>query len=268
MGDDALKVACELIARVRAHGGVLALERGQIVVRARRPLPASLLSTLRARREAIHAALAKSPREWTGEDWREHFEERAAIAEHDGRVFRTQAETQAFESCVTRWLVLNPPANPGSNLCAYCRAAAAPNALVILARDGSERRVVHAQCHAPLLAKRCAEAVAALKCLGVLIWLNPRHVHRRLGSSPTHARKNSRPRSARLHDNVDAIREHGIICVPATTARILRERSRAAIPKRSKRQSGWTAARIAEQVERRPDRRPFGKLAAAWKVNH
>jgi hypothetical protein len=51
---------------------------------------------------------------WSAEDWQLFFEERAAVAEYDGGLLRVEAEAQAFECCVVKWLDLNPsPSGPG-----------------------------------------------------------------------------------------------------------------------------------------------------------
>jgi hypothetical protein len=42
--------------------------------------------------------------EWTEQEWSDHFEERAGIIEHDGGRSRLEAEHQAYEECVRRWL--------------------------------------------------------------------------------------------------------------------------------------------------------------------
>lgn len=63
-----------------------------------------------------------APRPWDGDDWREYFEERAAIAEHDGKLPRHRAEGAAWESTIAEWCRRNPPRlTPG--LCAACGAS-------------------------------------------------------------------------------------------------------------------------------------------------
>ena len=56
---------------------------------------------------------------WTREDWKAFFDERAAIAEFDGKLPRPQAETRAFACCVAEWLNRRrAPTRPGR--CAGC----------------------------------------------------------------------------------------------------------------------------------------------------
>ena len=54
------------------------------------------------------AALRQPAKDWAAEDWRAHFDERAAIAEFDGGLSRPEAEALAFEHCVAEWLYHNP----------------------------------------------------------------------------------------------------------------------------------------------------------------
>ncbi len=42
--------------------------------------------------------------DWEAEEWRAHFEERAAIMEHDGSVACINAQCEAFESCLAELL--------------------------------------------------------------------------------------------------------------------------------------------------------------------
>ena len=69
------------------------------------PAPADAAAALarRARfkeQAAAVAALRRPADDWTAEDWRGHYDERAAIAEYDGKLSRAEAEALAFEHCV------------------------------------------------------------------------------------------------------------------------------------------------------------------------
>jgi hypothetical protein len=99
---------------------------------------------------------------WDAEDWRAYYGERAGIAEHDGGLTRAEAEASALQHCIVKWLALNPPADTGEHSCCHCREYAGPDALVILAGNGTMHRVIHSRCHAPLLVERRTEALAAI----------------------------------------------------------------------------------------------------------
>lgn len=43
------------------------------------------------------------PQPWTAADWREHFEERVAVAVVDGGVPEAEARRLAWQACVARW---------------------------------------------------------------------------------------------------------------------------------------------------------------------
>ncbi len=58
--------------------------------------------------------------QWDAEDWQAFFDERAAIAEHDGGLPRADAEARAYEHCVIEMLWQNPPSTSGPERCAHC----------------------------------------------------------------------------------------------------------------------------------------------------
>lgn len=60
---------------------------------------------------------------WSDEDWREFFNERAAIAEFDGGLSRQEAEQRAIEACIAHWLNLHPADPTPENSCAVCGEA-------------------------------------------------------------------------------------------------------------------------------------------------
>lgn len=45
-----------------------------------------------------------APVNWTPDDWRMLFDERAGIAEFDGGLPRAEAEKLAFDECVDQWM--------------------------------------------------------------------------------------------------------------------------------------------------------------------
>jgi hypothetical protein len=64
--------------------------------------------------------------EWSTEDWRAYFDERAAIAEFDGGLPRPEAEARASNCCVAEWLGRNSVYSP-SDPCLLCAEADRPN---------------------------------------------------------------------------------------------------------------------------------------------
>ncbi len=101
---------------------------------------------------------------WDAEDWRAFFEERAGIAEHDGGLYRTDAERQAYECCVMEWLWQHPPTTSGPERCAHCGGPMGEpgrDGLPFLTGDGGHAWL-HSGCHGDWTAQRRAEAVAVL----------------------------------------------------------------------------------------------------------
>ncbi len=104
--------------------------------------------------------------DWTGTDWQAFFDERAEIAEHDGGLSRDDAETRAFECTVVVWLNRHPAPGNGPDQCAQCGGATTPGkALPFL--NGHGHVWLHADCHAPWMEQRRADAVAALQETGI-----------------------------------------------------------------------------------------------------
>lgn len=80
-----------LIQQVQVAGGSIHATGGRIKLTAPRPLPSVLVETLKAHKTELLAYLSDD----LTENIREHFEERAAIREHDGGEPREKAEAEA-----------------------------------------------------------------------------------------------------------------------------------------------------------------------------
>jgi hypothetical protein len=90
---DAVKIA-------RAGGVEVALDGDDLSLKAASEPPAAILDELRRHKTEIIAMLRPGRDRWSAEDWRSYFEERAAVAEFDGGLLRTDAEDQKFECCI------------------------------------------------------------------------------------------------------------------------------------------------------------------------
>ena len=154
--------AHQLVRDLLARGVELTLVEGHIHWKARKgAMTEADIARLRASRVEIQSALGRSPP--TAEDWREFFEERAAIIEFDGGVDRQEAERRAFECCVVDWLNANRPVQNDPEHCLHCGMALnAYNAIAVVA-DPSERLWLHHRCHGAWLDRRKNMAVAALR---------------------------------------------------------------------------------------------------------
>ena len=107
-----------------------------------------------------------SPNEWTSQAWIDHYEERAAIIEHDGELPRPEAERQAVADCIDHWLTLHPPEPTSDNDgCVHCGADLGDDGVPVLA--GSGHTWLHSRCHHDWLAGRRRQAAEALQAMGV-----------------------------------------------------------------------------------------------------
>ncbi len=125
-------------------------------------------AAIRRHKAGIVALLTTAEGDWTAEDWRVFFDERASIAEHDGARARADAEQQAFECCVMEWLWQHPPPASGPERCAHCGEPLGEDGLPFLTGDGGHVWL-HSGCHGDWTARRRAEAVAALDGFGIRV---------------------------------------------------------------------------------------------------
>ncbi len=105
---------------------------------------------------------------WDAEDWGTFFDERAGIAEHDGGLRRAEAEARAWEWTVAEWLNQHMPRSE-SDRCAWCGTSNRNGAGVVVpfGTEAAGHVWLHPECHGPFMARRRAEAEAALAALGV-----------------------------------------------------------------------------------------------------
>jgi hypothetical protein len=104
----------------RDAGIELELDADDLVLKASAEPPAAVLELLSFHKTGVVALLRPGRDGWSAEDWQVFFDERAGIAEFDGNYSRCDAEIIAFEDCVDRWLVLNPPTSRSPENCLLC----------------------------------------------------------------------------------------------------------------------------------------------------
>ena len=155
----------DIIAQVRAAGGRIMIIEDRLKVRAPLPLSDKLVAELRLHKAEVLAFLQDRKSVWTPEDWQAFFDERAAIAEHDGGLSRADAEQRAFECCVMEWLWRNPPPATGPERCAHCGEPLGEDGLPFLTGDGGHTWL-HSDCHGDWTVRHRARAAAALAILG------------------------------------------------------------------------------------------------------
>ena len=145
----------ELAAQVLARGATRDSARDAPRDRTRNDCPTA---------SDLGRAAGHSPPFAAAAQWREYFEERAAIREHDGGLSRADAESGALLDCAARWRALNPLAASDDGVCVRC-GQAQPDTPV-LARGG--HAWLHRACWAPMNVERNETArVAILAALKV-----------------------------------------------------------------------------------------------------
>ncbi len=156
---EALRLARESGVRLDVAGADLILDAD------REPAP-RVLEAIRRHKAGIVALLAAAEGDWTAEDWRTFYDERAGITEFDGGLSRVDAERRALAHAVNHWLVMHPPpATDDSAGCVHCNAGLGEDGVPVLA--GAAHTWLHSACHAPWLAKRRAEAERALAAMDI-----------------------------------------------------------------------------------------------------
>ena len=161
--------AVEALRLAEESGVHLGVAGADLILDADREPAPEVLKALRRHKAGIVALLTAVEGDWTAEDWRTFFDERAGIAEHDGGLSRAAAARQAFECGVMEWLWRNPPPASGPERCAHCgQPLGEPgrDGLPFLTGDGGHTWL-HSGCHGDWTAQRRAEAVAALAIHGL-----------------------------------------------------------------------------------------------------
>jgi hypothetical protein len=109
----------EALSRARAAGIQVVLDGDHLALEASAPPSGAVLDLLARHKAEILTLLRPGNDGWSGEDWREFFEEHACMAEFDGGLSRDNAEVRAFSRCVGEWLYRNPNRTP-SGRCDHC----------------------------------------------------------------------------------------------------------------------------------------------------
>jgi hypothetical protein len=102
--------ARQLMHEVERHGARLIAAAPDKVKVVGKVLPPPLIARLRENKPELFALLQHCTgpsASWTARDWRDFFEERAAILEFEVGLQRPDAERRAISDCVSRWLTDN-----------------------------------------------------------------------------------------------------------------------------------------------------------------
>ena len=160
--------AAEILREAQLAGIDLRVEGDDLALHAQAPPPADLLQRLARYKPEIVALLRPGRDGWSAEDWQVYFDERAGIAEFDGGLPRREAEARAFECCLVEWLNRTFERSPPGQ----CRACGggdhAHDLLVPHGIEPTGHVWLHSRCWPDWHASQKAEAVAALKGMGIV----------------------------------------------------------------------------------------------------
>lgn len=157
---DALRLAQENGIHLEVEGGDL------ILVADQEPAP-RVLEDIRHHKADIVALLTASEDDWTAEDWRVFFEERAGIAQFDGGVPRPEAEARAFECCLVEWLNRYPQ-HSDPDRCAWCEKSDRDgHAVVPFGTVSHGHTWLHPECWELWQRERRIRAETALEAMGL-----------------------------------------------------------------------------------------------------
>jgi hypothetical protein len=101
-------------------------------------------------------------------DWRDFYQERAAIMEYDGESTRKEAEHQALEWCIATWLAANPSCGFRKGFCPVCgEPISSIGEGSIFNVEKEPFALVHRSCADEWPNKRRILAITALEKMGI-----------------------------------------------------------------------------------------------------
>jgi len=150
----------QVLNAARAAGVTVKLDGEDLVLSAAAAPPRAVISAI-ARHKAKIVELLR-PDSWSASDWLVFFDERAGIAEFDGGLERSAAETRALECCVVEWLNRNPVSSPPGR-CLHCDGSEGTlDELVPFGTEETGHAWLHSRCWAVWHRSRKEMAAAVL----------------------------------------------------------------------------------------------------------
>jgi hypothetical protein len=159
--------ALSVLGLARRAGVRVQLDGDHLELAASSEPPALVLHLLARHKAEVVALLRLCSHGWSAEDWHAYFNERAGIAEYDGKLSRQLAEAQAFASCVVKWRELTlQPSPPGR--CVSCGGGEQPgNPLLPYGIGTFSQACLHDHCWPAWHRAGRSEAVEAIKQIGI-----------------------------------------------------------------------------------------------------
>ncbi len=139
---------------IKAHGQLSTIERWR--------------ESIRLNKNEILHSIKLRVCEWRKEQWDEFFNQRADIAEFNGKLGREQAEEIAFFYCLDQWYKLNPyPSKSGS--CAHCNKTTGIQLPYLTSQTslGPVHTWLHQDCSYEWHADRKNQALQVLNSMGL-----------------------------------------------------------------------------------------------------
>ena len=159
--------AAQALQAARAAGIQVKIDGVDLLLSASAPPSAAVLEGLSRHKVHVLALLRLEKVEWTPDDWRAFFDERAGILEFDGGLPRAEAEDQAFACCVVEWLNRNPARSAPGRCLACGDREYGYDPLLPYGVEPTGHAWLHSRCWEAWHAARKGEAVAALKAMGI-----------------------------------------------------------------------------------------------------
>ena len=159
--------AAQALQAARAAGIQVKIDGVDLLLRASAPPSAAVLEGLSRHKVHVLALLRLEKVEWTPDDWRAFFDERAGILEFEGGLPRAEAEDQAFTCCVIEWLNRNPAHSPSGRCLGCGDREHAHDPLLPYGVEPTGHAWLHSRCWPDWYAVRQAEAATALASMGI-----------------------------------------------------------------------------------------------------
>lgn len=159
--------AASALQAARDAGIGLHVDGVDLVLEASAPPSDAILDLLTRHKADLIVLLRAGDDGSSTEDWQAHFDERVGIAEFDGGLPRPEAEALAFECCVVEWLNRTFERSPAESCLACGGGDSAHDALLPHGVDLTGHVWLHSRCWPSWHAGRRADAVIALKAMGI-----------------------------------------------------------------------------------------------------
>lgn len=159
--------AVEVLQLAQDNGIRLGVAGADLILDAEREPESTVLEAIRRNKAEIVALLVANHDEWTAEDWKAFYDERAGIAEFDGGQPREQAEAMAFECCVVEWMNRHPCRTDPSRCAACAEPDREGHTVVPFGTERHGHAWLHPECWKEWHRERQAHARQALAAIGL-----------------------------------------------------------------------------------------------------